>query len=76
MSGNKYDSGANSSESPTVSSSTSDGNTSSLGSVRHVRWYNHAYDNEPLAEPGQNVEIATDDADGILPATLEGAIIV
>ena len=71
MSGNEYDSGANSSESPTVSCSTSDGDTSISGSVRHVRWYNHAYDDEPLTEPGQNVEIATADADRILPATLE-----
>ena len=69
--GKEYDSCTNSSESPTMSSNMPDGNTSSSGSVRHVAWHSHAYDNKPLAEPGEQAEIVPDDADGIPPATLE-----
>ena len=46
-------------------SKRSDGDTSSSGSVRHVTWHSHAYDNEPRAEPGEQAEIVPDDADEI-----------
>ena len=55
MSGKEHDSSANSSESSTMSSSTSDRDASSLGSVTHVTWHSHPYDDEPLAEPGKQL---------------------
>ena len=71
MSGKEYDSSANSSESPTMSSNTSDGDTSNLGCVRHVVWHSHAYGDEPLAKPNEQAEIVPDDENGIPLATLE-----
>ena len=54
-----------------MSSNTSDRDTSSCGSVRHVTWHSHGYENEPLAKPGEQAEIVPDNADGIPLATLE-----
>ena len=62
---------ANSAENSTKSDSGSDGDTSSSGSMRYVASHSFAYDDEPLAEPGQNADINPEDPDGLLPATLE-----
>ena len=45
--------------------------TSSSGSMRYVASHSFAYNDEPLAEPGQNTDINPEDPDGLLPATLQ-----
>ena len=57
MSSNKSDSCVNSSESSSKIDTRSDGDTSTSGSEYHVASHNFAYDDEPLAEPGQDVDI-------------------
>ena len=49
----------------------SDDGTSTSECLVHVAPHNFAYDDEPLAEPGENAADIPDDADGISPATLE-----
>jgi hypothetical protein len=58
MSTNESDSCVNSSESSSKIDTRSDGDTSTSGSEYHVASHNFAYDDEPLAEPGQDVEIS------------------
>ena len=53
-----------------ATSSDSDSSTSTSGSLYHVASHNYSYDDEPLAEPGENMQ-AVDDPDRILPETLE-----
>ena len=68
MSSEECQNSANSTENSTKSDSGSDGDTSSSGSMRYVASHSFAYDDEPLAEPGQNADIKPE---GLLPATLE-----
>ena len=39
--------------------------------MHYVASHSFAYDDEPLAEPGQNADINPEDPNGLLPATLE-----
>ena len=71
MSSNESDSCVNSSESSSKIDTRSDGDTSTSGSEYHVASHNFAYDDEPLAEPGQDVDIIPYDTDGIPPSVLE-----
>ena len=71
MSSEKSQNSANSAENSTKSDSGSDGDTSTLGSMRYVASHSFAYDDESLAEPGQKADINPEDPDGLLPATLE-----
>ena len=76
MSRNESNNGENTAENTSEilnkSKTMSDGETSSSssGSLGHVASHSFAYDDEPLAEPGECVT-TPDDADGILPSTLE-----
>ena len=73
MSGNESHDSANMSENSSGKSMSDDNETSTLGSDRSshvVDVGSYAYDDEPLAEPGENVN-TPDDADGILPVSLE-----
>jgi hypothetical protein len=71
MSSNESDSSVNSSESSSKIDTRSDGDTNTSESEYHVASQNLAYDDEPLAEPGQDVDIIPYDADGLPPSVLE-----
>ena len=71
MSSEESQNSANFAENSTKSGSGSDSDTSTSESMRYVASHSFAYDDEPLAEPGQNADINPEDPDGLLPATIE-----
>ena len=73
MSSTESDTGVNLSENSSKVDTGSDGDSSTSGSVCHVASHSHsfAYDDEPLAEPGEASASIPEDADGILPSVLE-----
>ena len=67
MSSNERDSSVGSRETSSERQATlsdSDGGTSTSGSLCHITSHNYAYDDEPLAEPGENTQVV-EDPDGI-----------